>query len=357
MLENRQAQNAVDAGALAGIAKLCQFGTDTEITAAAEALIAANGFTRDEHTFITTEINRTKNKNQDIVGTVTVTITKDVPKYLIGLVYAGPWLAQADAAGLCQIPFVWTNQTVLFAETTVCQDAINVAQSKVTINGGVVADSDMKLTGSELTVHGEGWYNGLYQSDALWTPNSDNPTYTPDPIPMPTLATLDEFRPGGKYALSAQVEGLYHYYNSGNQNFNTNANPGMVFEGLYVVEGNLSIIGDQYTIGLKGATFVTSGLFNASAANITMKPYSAGFIIYSDATTNCGVNAIDLSASGVNLEGIIYAPNGGVKISASDSNTKMAIFAQTIDLHGANLTIDWYESVRNLVRRTISIAE
>ena len=358
LLAKRDAQNAADAATFAATRQYCLSNDPAAAVSKGDELASLNGFedgpsenvVTTTNFFWTTEEGAPGSLWPQIPNYATIsTINVEVPRYFSVIAFGGALAATAVSASNCQgVHPLAENEVAVYAFSQTCQDPFNLAESDVEIYGGVISRGDFKATGSQIQVHGIVEYGRYYQSDAMLTPSTGNPVYDPN-NQKPTLYTYNQFLQGGYYAESAQAEGLYHHFNT-NKMFNTNgADKDIIFEGLYVIVGKGSIIGNNYTVGPKGATFVTLNDFSISATSITLKPYVGGLLIYSDAVSNCGNNAISLSASLATIEGIIYSPNGGCRIDASDTNATVAIFCETVDLHGSSLTLTYYEVIEGLM--------
>lgn len=350
-IAQRNVQNAIDSSSQAAAHDFCLGVVNWQDTGLKQASV--EGYSNDSSTTVEFVAPPTFGSKAGDPTYAQGLITDEVQTYFVQLVFNGPIQVQASGIWHCVVPYHALHKSALFASSTTCQDAINIAQSAVTINGGITSNNDLKASGNYLQINGDGNYLGTYQSDAIWDPGSSNPQLMSSPLEESALFNLVDFLPGGSIANAAEAEGLYHRY-TGNTSFNTNAQP-QVFEGLYVVEGgNLTILGSNYTVGPRGVTFVTTGTLKASANNISgLRHYREGLLIGAWGSTNCGTNAVDISASTTNLEGIIYAPNGGVKITASDSISNLAIFSKTIDLHGDNLTLNWFEGLLGVIKYPI----
>lgn len=375
MWTNRDAQNGSDAATWGATRIYCENGDAQAAIAKGEEMAMANGFTTETgeyptsvnvvaNYFETTEVGAPGTSWPQTPNYATrAVITRENQPYFAQVVYPGDLTTSAVASSNCRgrNPLA-QGEVAIYAFSNGCEDkdGINIANSNVVINGGAWTRSDFKATGSDLEINGPVEYAGNYQSDAVLTPSVDNPTYNPN-NQVPTLFTFDQFLPGGYYhSAEEEAAGLYHYY-PGNLRLNFNGpDKGTVIEGTLVIGGDFSALGD-FEVGPSGVTIVSKDGISISANKVTgLKPHVAGLLLYSDQATSCGGNAISVDTSTVGTEdtngedvngmqGIMYGPNGGCRIDAADTKIILAIFCNTVDLHGSNLILEYYDGIEDLM--------
>lgn len=369
MLEKRHTQNAADAATWAATWKYCTSLNPNAAISMGEELALANGYSDGANQAVeitpsyyeTTDTGAPNSSWPQTPNYSTKSIIDStIEKYMSAVIpFLGPLAVTSVAGSNCRgVNPLAENKVAIYAFSETCQDPVNIAEKYVWVKGGIISRGDVKITGNTNIVDGIIEYGRYYQSDAVLTPSTGNPIYDPN-NQIPTLFTFDQFKPGGYYAELAIAESpnLYHYYGTGNKMFNTNGpEKNAILEGLYVInDGDLTILGNNYTIGPKGATFVSRKGFSVSANDVTdLKPYIAGLLIFASQTSTCGSNAISISTSTVgtddiSIEGIIYAPNGGCRIDAADTYATVAVFCNTVDLHGSNLELTYYQLIEGLM--------
>lgn len=334
-LKYRDAQNAADAAALSAAYALCA-GSDYE--AQAFEMASANGFDEADELVHDVSVTLTSdvasNNFEAPAGFVEVLITAEKPAYFIQLAYSGPLTVTARAVGVC------TPQRVrpgLQALSTTCQDPMRITGSSIQILGSVVSNGDMNIASSSAYINGHGYYVGTDQSTSvMWDPNPDNPMVMNVPMEDREGFDIGDFAPGGDYATQ---DATLFTYSASDMRINTNSGA-VVLNGLYFTDGDFQLIGDNYTVGPNGVTIVARGSISISATDVVLTPYVGGVLLFADATTTCGANAITVSSARATLEGLIYAPHGGVNLSDSDASiSDGGIIAQTINIHASNTTI------------------
>lgn len=339
---HRDAQNAADAAAFAATGSFCRGASVESASNIGLDVASANGFDETnpnavkKHTTLNVDVvvnQQTLNNFEDGPATITVTIVAQKPSYFIQVVWDTPITVTVEAIGFCT-PERARPGLVALSES--CQYAMNITGSQITILGGVASNGGMNINSSNASINGDGYYMGdNNSSNVLWNPSS-NPQEIDVPMNDREAHDIEDYAPSGEMATAA---GSYYHYSTGDLRMNTNP-AHIVLEGLYFTEGNIDLIGDNYTIGPAGATFVARGSIGMSATNIELRPFSGELLLFSNQTTNCGVNAISLSSSNAQWEGLIYAPHGGVKFADSENSTSNGgIVAQTIDIHASNTQI------------------
>jgi hypothetical protein len=355
----RDAQNAADAAAVAATYARCTTpgSTADRIAAAREAgLIAAqqNGFTDGQDgRSVSVLIPPSDGPRAGDDDYVQVNISASKPAYFIQVVYKGPLQASVRAIGYCNPPFDPATVPALFGISSVCTNVVRWAGSTADIQGGVFSNNDIQFTGSDNTIGGA--VEGVNHVDSPSSNNNHFDTGQPtSPVPsqsdpLANIYKIGDYAPGGSVASTAPI---YHPilqgsdssapnydpdYNDGNQTWHVN---NRVLEGLYYVQGDVSL-GNNVTFGAAGFSVVATGQISGIAVDVSYYQYpgSTGVLFFSNETTTCGNNAIDMSGNTTEWHGLVYAPHGGVKVSGSSLALYGIIVADTITMDASNMVL------------------
>lgn len=430
----RDAQNAADAAAMRGAHVRCQeidadgaggfvdgYGPGSDIVYAARQAALSNGFIHDEVNEWVYVTAADPVIYPSLPGSyndyVMVKIIANKPSYFAHFVYQGPLQVTVVAIAQCMNGFDPDNTYALLglAECGVCpggggENNVDRTGSCATITGGARSNCNCRFgsgggscktgTGTIDTATCSGTIDtvggGASVSPGPAVPNA--PPVAEDPLAK--LFPLEEFFPGGDYAMAAlgdnpvddpisptnpygggcladsfdlvdggKPESCYHIVEgadiSGTMN-NGAGHPGpttQYFEGIYLIKGSWEPKGTIFT-GPKGATFIVyddpvygPGEINITAKvgdtsadpDIAIKPYIRSSMLLFGAYSNgndfgsdiCS-DVINVSTSGNLWEGIVYAPEGGCSMSVADGGTvNGAIMCQRADVSGSNFFLHW----------------
>jgi hypothetical protein len=355
-VERRRAQNAADAGALAGARTLWIQRTqgnefESTVLQSINAAAEANGVEDTDgapgnHINANVEAFYTDREGVDLPGSIEVGALGVIPPGAEGIrviaqreftgfftnLIGRPDLA-ADAAAIAVIvPPKGCGDFAIFAGCVDCApNTLKTTGSSITINGGGLhSNDDIHIGGGGQGIEiNDGFIE--YDSDCkgcdnkVETNNGATPTQT-DPYDMPELWQIEDFRPGGTAATQAGAQ--YHYVNG-----NLNALDG---DGLYYVTGEIKL---HAPIG--NVTLVAEGQIEATgSANI--HTFRQDWPLLFTTSSNSSQGAIKISGSDAQWTGFLYAPNGLVTISAASNSTMQgAIYANEVDLSGANIFINY----------------
>jgi hypothetical protein len=190
-------------------------------------------------------------------------------------------------------------------------------------NGGVYSNGTMQCDTSKALVDPPyAWeYNGGVTNGQCSTGNGSRVVQGSEPIPQGW--NFDDFQPGGP--VQAALGANYHVL-SGDINS----------DGLYFTTGDARHI--NIGPGAQHVTIVAGGEIQFSGG-INLSPYYNGLLLFSNQVGNA---AIKISGSGLNWQGMIYAPNGSVDMSAA-SNVSIggSILSACADLSGAGININY----------------
>jgi len=352
-VERRRAQNAADAGALAGARELwlrLSSGDSSETTVRTETNKAAesNGISDAEGApgdFYNSNVvayytDRNGNKQNIEVGTsgsippnaggIQVTTKRKFGTFIAGIINRTTMGAEAQATAVI-IPPEGCGDFAIFASCPDCgPNNLSTTGSTMTINGGgLYSGGDTHLNNTTI-------FNGTLYSVGTCSPqqqctNTGAPVINQGaPQTQPTW-DFSDFRPGGSIANS--LGSAYHYVNG-------NLNSLSAGDGLYYVTGNVQING----AGPNHVTIVSAGTqkYNGTV-NLSSYYHNLLFFSNSDDTNN---GAIQVSASDSVWQGLIYAPNGDVNFSAAQNlGVSGAIFARSVSASGSQLTINYDPAV------------
>ncbi len=352
-VERRRAQNAADAGALAGARELwlhLSSGNSSETTVVTEMNKAAesNGVADAEGApgdfynpnVVAYYTDRSGNKQNIEVGAtgsippnaegVQVTTKRMFGTFIAGIFNRGSMAAEAQATAVIIPPPTCGDFAIYAALQQACnKDSLSVTGSNMTINGGGLysgsgthIDNTNVNNGTIYSVCECGPAQQCSRAQDAGTPIINNG----QPQTQPTW-DFSDFRPGGSIANS--LGSAYHYVDG-----NLNSLP--AGDGLYYVTGNVQING----AGPSHVTIVSAGTqkYNGTV-NLSAYYHDLLFFSNSNNTTN---GAIQVSASDSVWEGLIYAPNGDVNFSAAQNlGVTGAIFAQSVSASGSQMTINY----------------
>jgi hypothetical protein len=373
----RDAQNASDAAVLAASYARCTNGD--LVTAGLEAA-AKNGF--DNNGSSNTVVIHNPPVSGNAVGNpyyVQVDITAKKPSYFIQLVYRGPMEVTTHAVGYCIPPFDPTTVPAVFAGSSTCQNAIHWTNSTSKIVGGLFSNSDILLGGggNGNEIYGEsGAVNGVdYQDQNTdWytgdtPPQSTTPVQNAQPQPNPLNLQLADYKPGGTGATRAKLyKAIFSSADDPDyKNGTWKPDNGTVLEGLYYVEGDVSIgtnvvvDGDRNGDGkTEGLTIVATGQISLNAGSgMKTKYYIDGILTYTEYGIGrpCGSNAVDVSGSGADWRGVIYAPFGGVNMNLSTLTMIGTIIGNTVTMGGSDFTLIYDPTILPPRPPSINVAE
>lgn len=372
----RDAQNATDAAVIAAAYARCAANKLTSDPAAIAAMVQSagedaatrNGFTNGQGGRTVTIQNPAPDSSHPTDNRyVQVDITATKPSYFIQLVYKDPLKVSVRAIGYCQPPFDKSTVKAVMgmAHDDVCtNNVVKRTGSYADIQGGVTSNGDYSGGGG----NDDNLSGGVSAAtDVVLGPHTTYPDgytdYRTDPKyiddPLANVYPIDQFKPGGDYAVSAvSADGTINYYHDvydGGTNPDTGKKykftgsgtwqPSGTLQGVYYVEGNVDLgVGPKF--GPLGVTFVTAGTIDGKQLGDDTQAYSgpgaSGLLFYSTydaASPTCTGTAINATGSYAHWKGLIYAPNGQVNVSAANSVIYGYIVGYTVNLQGDYLQL------------------
>lgn len=237
---------------------------------------------------------------------------------------------------------------------------LSLTGSSQIVNGGVHSNGSVQLQGSSVTINGTVTY--LEGSAPSGVTSVQLP---PPPLAYPPEFSIDRFKPGGEVWLATDPNKRFEFNgNIRNSDFGgSNGNNGslvMTQPGIYYINGDLSITNVSLggAAATEGVTFIVEGQINLQGSgNLrAFAPiYTGSFTDPSRADPgmfmaspfpgyNAGCNgnneAISFSASSSEWTGIIFAPNGLVRMSQAQGLTlNGGIFSYRVNLSGSDIDI------------------
>jgi hypothetical protein len=361
-LHRRMAQNASDAGSMAGAARMLeQDVTIGDIENEINTALNNNGIDTSQpgnvyHAwFIDSHGDRISNNEINTFGYVPidqgaagieVTADTQFTAFVASIFGRSQLDAQANSGAVVIFPNFCADW-VFFAncdeDSGNCYNAaLNLSGSLTDVSGGGIhSNSGLETTGASFN---------LQPPIAEWgTPGKctgnvcppGGPAYQVPPEQMPIIYRWEDFQPGGSWWVD-MCQGAYgekcHY-----QTTDISSND-YISAGLWVVDGGNINSPRFFNPAQTHYTFVTSGNVHFNGEMPIWEPFvgsstrggSKAFIF----TTAVDGGGVDISGSDVSWFGIVYAPNGLTSISASgDQSGDGAVFSWRINLSGANMTV------------------
>lgn len=363
--DRRGTQNAADNAALAAAWEACNpANSPADPVGAALAVAAENGYdaSSPDTSVAVTELSPTEYE-------VSIETSNDTTFAAAG-VGSDTVSVTSRAIGSCEEePFL--GGYAIFAGAENCPSGgaleLSLTGATKTINGGIFSNGDLTIQGANTTVNGPVEYRDNYSS------NSGVPgeQYFGSPKPYPLDLEITDFQGSGIYtsdpnfhdAAGAQIDNDWMVTNgfaTGNNPSNskiTITSPGIYYTGFSGGQDaiDLSSVSVQDIDGTPGpdfgVTFVSVGTMHivGEADMMGYAPVVTGgyspILFFSNATSPASCNhAIQFSGNNITWEGLMFAPNGEVKMSSS-ANTSVhgSIIAYTVDVSGSDFSITWQD--------------
>lgn len=389
--ERRQMQNAADAATLAGTRKLYyHYGShsaaaEQEIYNAVVQYALANGvadpttdmeawFINDSQAHTGIALPGNGGIPADALG-VEVTASASFDSFFARVIGQDELGASALAASIL-IESPCTGPYALYAESPGCPggNELQWSGSIAVINGSVHSNGEIHDQSATDMCGSAEYCSGSEPSNITYTCGGGQSVQLSSDLcrPRGTLVDIDDFAPGGDFADDAMgdhsatcnTEGeeaypeddddqtdCYHYING---NFIANKAEDVV-DGLYYVTGRVKLSGGALKDVDRTITIVALDKIDISSENMNIIAYSdvnetppGDYVLISWAGEpgSCNTNAIKVSSSDTDWEGIMYAPYGGVDVSGSGNTTwSGAIWGYTVKVGGSLLIVGWDESM------------
>jgi hypothetical protein len=375
-LQKRNAQNAADAGAIAGTREVHRIlhldpldpdypdPADPYLRIKINEFVESNGVpdTNDDvaglsndniHAYyLDVDGNRIGNNEVGFSGSVPpdargIMVEASIPfdTFIAGLIGQPRAKATADAGA------IYEQQTssffsAIYAGGNCTPHTLDLSGSEQIIIGGVHSNGNIQILGS--TGH-TSYYSGTveyvgeinYQEDQVIFDNDAGGPTTCGAEEFGMIFSFNEFVLPSQKALDAQAAGMYHTYAD---NHTGNAPELLPVDGLHVsfdpdgfsIPSNFPSE-DEFTV-----TLVAFGPIRFQAET-TLNPYIDGMLLFSTyGNRECPSNltAITLAGNRFNWYGLVYAPNGHIDMSASqNSSLDGLIVGWTVSLSGSYIEV------------------
>lgn len=317
----RTAQNAADAAALAGAKVLQDEGVGPAVQAAIYDYsernnldVSAWSYVYEEGEEVGVAVTTTSTFSTSfasIMGIHTITTVAPAEARMVGR-----RLGSADSGGCDGDYAIW-------ADVWGGQDKeVYIKGEEHVIVGNVHSNDDLKIGGKDHTITGGVTYVDTFSdnSQGSWYSAPQQVTTQAGPVSY----DVADYQPGGSMAVAAG--GDYHY-TGGNLSL-TCSSP----QGLYYATGHVTIdcedMSGQVTIVAEGYIKVHN-----NTGSIVLSPYSDGLLFFSNRSSG---NDIDLNGEGYTLNGILYAPNGEVKVQAEAMTLNGSMVGKRVEFTGGS---------------------
>jgi len=248
--------------------------------------------------------------------------------------------------------------STIYANATNCDpNTLKLTGSQQLIGGGIHSNGDVHINGNTAN---PSIYTGTLEyvstvslQGAVVVDENGNPAQ-PEQVGarvLPLLFDIKDFEPGGKYANRAGSQ--YYHFDSATypnkvrcqdlRNRGLLDGDGNLQSGLYVSEVEFDL---SCTMTGHGVTFVTRDSFKLSCSRCFLSHWHKTPLLFYALKGDpgaCNQTAISISAADTQWFGLIYAPYGGVNMSAA-SNLGLwgSIVGYTVDLSGSAIEIHYH---------------
>jgi Carboxypeptidase regulatory-like domain/Prenyltransferase and squalene oxidase repeat len=224
----------------------------------------------------------------------------------------------------------------LWANEIGMTDVLDWTGSQHVVHGAVHSNSDIRLAGAQNLIDGP-----VHYVTTLTNSGSQNTfTFQPRQVgtqPLPTLLNLDDFRPGGPVSSTLGP----HYIDASDEcatshhGWQRNASQMPLARGVYWIPCDVHISGGNGT--QSNITLVSTGAMQIDGVKGVFEPFYQGLQF---ATTSQSAGALQLSGDATQVGGLVFAPNGTVKISGSSLSLQCSVIGNEIRFANAKTTID-----------------
>ncbi len=321
--ERRSLQNSADAAALAGAQELDN--SPAAAIAMAQQYAVANGvdLTDPEYTFVAT----TPYQGDPDLIEVQVSRQKGfIFGRVLGLDFVNvPARAVAKAT---VVPSTSGTYAILALDTT-CQSAeqLLIPGSSSVFTGAVHSNSDLQVSGSNNTFNGA----ATYSCDVLVGGQNNTFTSSPAKAQIVSLAqnyTYSDFPCTYTFTKGVNLQSHNEVW------VGNNPTSKQLKDGVYCSTQDIQLGGQKIT---GNVTLVAAGEVKISGSDFNLTPYYEDILAFSAASSG---SAIDMSGSGGSWTGLIYAPDGAVKLQGSNNlSVSGSVVADRVIISGSNFSI------------------
>ncbi|HEX5166845.1 MAG TPA: Tad domain-containing protein [Thermomicrobiales bacterium] len=379
MAERRQAQNAADAGALAG-AKSVQRSQQLQAETSAIDYVEANGFTGSGDSIDAVYPADPAPPSPYLPAEcVFVEVTHDVQKFFVGALYTGDWKVGADAWACTKL------KPEPYALITLDPDGDGIksgGNSDLTIvGGGAMSNSDADICGTASWISADGpldaYSNVTICSNASVDANpirSNSPAID-DPlsaIPEPTMAQCGANQPDPNIGNSSPASTTISpgKYTNG-ITVNAKDKELILSPGLYCFGQDFKANAGSTGVTIKGSNvtlyFYGSSMLNIDGGGVKMlidsppggtcslAACNAEIVVFYS-RTNCAEMRL-VGGNGTDMEGIFYAPCSLLHLGggSGSSYTGQIIVAEAEILGGSAITLIYDNKVATEVPRVFLV--
>lgn len=393
----RDTQNAADAAAVAAARALC---TARDPAPFALAAADANGFDNDRTSnwvdIYSPPIHTSFSIPSECVGCyVEVNVKAQIPPTFIGLVYGGDLAASGHAIGTCnpdlnnvgnkapELRAMWA-----MGECSPASVAIN--GSSIYIEGGAHSNSSMNIEASaeggsvvgatsvvepksdDTVVQNQDkihWSAGDTSggdsggststgtcSSACFTPLDGDmevipadgkPYVTSKKTEYPVDYKIEDFQlPDGGNAFAADAVSQYYEFPCTGRFWDwvkdNHLTGNKMDDGIYYAACDIEIKDNENADNVTGnVTIVSTGSIQIHGDGQEWEPYTENLILFSNANEGCtGMGAVKFSGSNNSWNGIVFAPRGTIKMSASTNNSQAGcLVGLSVEVSGSTNSI------------------
>jgi hypothetical protein len=225
---------------------------------------------------------------------------------------------------------IWANST-----ESKPKKAIQWSGSKTVVNGKVHSNDGIKVSGSDNLINGTTSYVSTFKDSG----SKNVYVYPPiqvsaKPIPVYLQYDIEDYKPGGTEALSAQAEGRYHFVDG---KFHVSGSD-VALDGLYFVTDEVKLSGSN----ISGVfTIVAEGKIDISGSELNCNAYSSDLLFFSNNTK------LKIAGSKSFFGGIIYIPKGEIDISGSTNMIDGSLVGDTVKLSGSEMYINARKKIKD----------
>jgi Flp pilus assembly protein TadG len=342
-LQRRNLQNAVDAAALASAYRAAQGVSDSSVRATLiEYAITRNGADSASAVYLPSGARVGAGSVPPGTTALRLTVTQTVSTFFAGAVGLGHITMTGSATAGFQTQSAGCGSYAVWAHSQTCLNSIDWSGSGGLINGKVHSNAKVSVSGSDHTINGNCEYVTSYAQSGsdqhiTYVRVSASPNY-------PVNFNIVDYRPGGRAALAAQAAGKYFVHTG---NWSVSGSGQTIPTGLHYVTGNASFSGS----GNKGTfTVVAEGTADISGSGHTFAQYIDGLFVFSNyersGAPKCTSAICNVSGSGSNYTGVIFAPKGKISFSGSGQLiTRGSLIGWAVDVSGSGFTLDYLNDI------------
>jgi len=222
------------------------------------------------------------------------------------------------------LPDLTAGYAILATGGTDCGGGLQLSGSSIDVLGSLRANGDIMVQGSSVTVDGIISYGG--------SPNVSNQVVS-DGVERDGSTTVSglawnvaDFALGLPLGLGVAYHRHDGYWWVGDE----------VEPGVHYVDGSVQISASN--IDLTGVTIVATGSIGVSGSGLRLSPATPGLPALLSGADGCYQTGINLSASSIQWDGVVAAPNARVQVNGSDLHGGK-ILAASVQMSGSQIEI------------------